>query len=205
MRVCWDAEVGERAPCGALSGQDSWFLPISRMITGLSDATRRAVSPAVAAPPWGARERPYQNASEERWTRLCRLRAGRRPLAAAVGGLDGHAQAERVGQRDRRRADEPRLAVGGAETREVEDALRAAAPEGLARHHGAVADDLGARTDALALRARDGRGEGDVTTGPEETERKRTLPAGRERPAAHDDQRLGRCRRERRGRLPAEL
>src|SRR6266550_2894406 len=41
MRVCWDAEVGVRAPWGALSGQNSDFLPISRMITGLSDATPR--------------------------------------------------------------------------------------------------------------------------------------------------------------------
>src|SRR5436309_2629797 len=40
MRVCWDAEVGVRAPCGALSSQDSRFLPISRMITRVSDAAR---------------------------------------------------------------------------------------------------------------------------------------------------------------------
>src|SRR5438045_4340614 len=38
MRVCWDAEVGVRAPCGALSSQNSLFLPISRMIVRPSDA-----------------------------------------------------------------------------------------------------------------------------------------------------------------------
>src|SRR6266516_2173578 len=38
MRVCWDAEVSVRAPCGALSSQDSRFLPISRMIMGVPDA-----------------------------------------------------------------------------------------------------------------------------------------------------------------------
>ena len=40
MSVCWDAEVGVRAPCGALSGQDTDFLQIFRMIIGLSDAAR---------------------------------------------------------------------------------------------------------------------------------------------------------------------
>src|SRR6266550_8458432 len=38
MRVCWDAEANGRAPCGALSGQNSDFLLISRMITSLPDA-----------------------------------------------------------------------------------------------------------------------------------------------------------------------
>src|SRR3954454_22787840 len=38
MRVCWDAEVGVRAPCGALSTQDSQFLPIFRMIARAADA-----------------------------------------------------------------------------------------------------------------------------------------------------------------------
>src|SRR5437867_2761273 len=38
MRVCWDAEASERAACGALSGQNSDFLLISRMITSLPDA-----------------------------------------------------------------------------------------------------------------------------------------------------------------------
>src|SRR5918992_6415149 len=49
MRVCWDAEVGVRAPCGALSGQDSGFLPISRMITGLPDAAPAAGSLGLGA------------------------------------------------------------------------------------------------------------------------------------------------------------
>jgi Tol biopolymer transport system component len=38
MRVCWDAEANGRAPCGALSTQNSRFLPISRIFTGLPDA-----------------------------------------------------------------------------------------------------------------------------------------------------------------------
>src|SRR5262249_54668205 len=37
MRVCWDAEVGVRAPCGALSTQDSPFLPILRIIMRVPD------------------------------------------------------------------------------------------------------------------------------------------------------------------------
>jgi hypothetical protein len=50
MRVCWDAEVGVRAPCGALSGQDSWFLPISRMIMGLPDNALPPGAVAVTEP-----------------------------------------------------------------------------------------------------------------------------------------------------------
>src|SRR5919197_2494600 len=44
MRVCWDAEVGVRAPCGALSTNRSQFLPIIGMIAGLSDDPRDGAS-----------------------------------------------------------------------------------------------------------------------------------------------------------------
>src|SRR5689334_3777392 len=42
MSVCWDAEVVGRAPCGALSSQDSQFLPIYRMITRVADGAASA-------------------------------------------------------------------------------------------------------------------------------------------------------------------
>src|SRR4051794_36993103 len=49
MRVCWDAEVDGRAPCGALSSQNSSFLPMSRMITPVPDNVRLRPSRGSAA------------------------------------------------------------------------------------------------------------------------------------------------------------
>src|SRR5512133_1503254 len=107
MRVCSDAEASGRAPCGALSGQDSGFLPISRMIMGRSDATPSILASALTAPPWGVYEHPYQNASAERSTRLCRVRAGS-ALAGAACCLDREPQSQRVAERHPAGADEPR-------------------------------------------------------------------------------------------------
>src|ERR671930_972727 len=92
MRVCWDAEVGVRAPCGALSTNRSQFLPIFRIFTGLPDGPGRGSGGGRFA-------------------------------------LDRELQPEGVLQRHARRADEARVAVGGAEVRDVECALRPALAE----------------------------------------------------------------------------
>src|SRR6266511_343052 len=134
------------------------------------------------------REIPYRNANED-------FRTGGWPVcprsasAGAVFALDCELQPERVLQRDLGGADEARVAVGGAEVRDVERSRRLAPAKGLRRSDGAVAHDLHASAHALPLWARHGRGQRDVTAGAEQPERDTLASARRERSDAVDDER----------------
>src|SRR5437660_2637937 len=116
-------------------------------------------------------EIPYLNANEDFCAGGWPLRA--ESVSAAGFALDCELQVERVLQLGRRGADEAGVAVGGAEVRDVECALPAAAGEGLRGDDGVVAHDLCAGTDSFALRARHRRREGDAAARAEQSERDR--------------------------------
>src|SRR5580765_3962122 len=110
-----------------------------------------------------------------------------------AGALDRQGEPKRVAQRSARVADQPDVAVGRAEIVDVERPLRPALLEVAADDDVPVADELGPGANALPLRLRDRRREGDTAAGAEQGERNAEAVARDERSAPVEDRRhLGR-------------